>query len=112
VIDVSLGYRPGRKFWLSVLTENGLSVYTPWSINNIATDKISWRGTAQAMDRVNTSTQRKDKWPAAAVDTTTINFKVTPEFKKEFKGYAVSQGITMVELLRKGFALSKREREQ
>lgn len=39
-----------------------------------------------------------------------LNFKVTPEFKKEFKGYAVSQGITMVDLLKEGFALSKKRR--
>jgi hypothetical protein len=64
------------------------------------------------MDRANTSTQRRDKWQAAVVDNTTINFKVSPEFKKEFKGYAVSQGITMVELLREGFELSKRKRQQ
>jgi len=41
-----------------------------------------------------------------------LNFKVTPEFKKEFKGYAVSQGITMVDLLKEGFALSKKQRSQ
>lgn len=41
-----------------------------------------------------------------------LNFKVTPEFKKEFKGYAVSQGITMAELLKEGFALSKKRRGQ
>jgi predicted HicB family RNase H-like nuclease len=41
-----------------------------------------------------------------------LNFKVTPQFKKEFKGYAVSQGISMVELLKEGFALSKKRRSQ
>jgi len=41
-----------------------------------------------------------------------LNFKVTPEFKKEFKGYAVSQGISMVDLLKEGFALSKKRRSQ
>ena len=41
-----------------------------------------------------------------------LNFKVTLEFKKEFKGYAVSQGITMVDLLKEGFALSKKRRSQ
>lgn len=40
-----------------------------------------------------------------------LNFKVTSEFKKEFKGYAVSQGLTMVELLKEGFALSKKQRK-
>jgi hypothetical protein len=41
-----------------------------------------------------------------------LNFKVSPEFKKEFKGYAVSRGITMVDLLKEGFALSKKRRSQ
>ena len=57
--------------------------------------------------------QRKsqDKLPSPSVDTETLNFRVTTEFKKEFKGYAVSQGITMVELLKEGFELSKRKRK-
>ena len=54
----------------------------------------------------------KEKSPSAAVDTETLNFKVTTEFKKEFKGYAVSQGMTMVNLLKEGFELSKRNRKQ
>ena len=37
-----------------------------------------------------------------------LNFKVSPEFKKEFKGFAVSEGISMTELLKEGFALSKK----
>jgi hypothetical protein len=41
-----------------------------------------------------------------------LNFKVTPEFKKEFKGYAVSRGITMVDLLKEGFALSKKRQDK
>ena len=40
----------------------------------------------------------------------TLNFKVNLEFKKEFKGFAGSQGITMTELLKEGFALSKKQR--
>jgi hypothetical protein len=58
--------------------------------------------------------QRKsrEKPPSAPVDTETLNFKVTTEFKKEFKGYAVSQGMTMLELLKEGFELSKRKRKQ
>ena len=51
----------------------------------------------------------KEKSPSG---TETLNFKVTTEFKKEFKGYAVSQGVTMVELLKEGFELSKRKRKQ
>jgi hypothetical protein len=54
----------------------------------------------------------KAKSPPPAVDTETLNFKVTTEFKKEFKGYAVSQGITMLELLKEGFELSKQKRKQ
>ncbi len=46
------------------------------------------------------------------VNMETINFKVTTEFKKDFKGYAVSEGLTMVELLKEGFELSKQKRKQ
>lgn len=42
----------------------------------------------------------------------TLNFKVTPEFKKEFKGFAVAQGISMTDLLKEGFALSKKRRSK
>ncbi|MDF0491337.1 hypothetical protein PX554_24790 [Sphingomonas sp. H39-1-10] len=41
-----------------------------------------------------------------------LNFKVSPDFKKEFKGFAVSQGITMTDLLKEGFALSKKKRQK
>lgn len=37
----------------------------------------------------------------------TLNFKVPSDFKKAYKGYAVARGISMLELLREGFALSK-----
>ena len=43
-------------------------------------------------------------------DNKTLNFKVSPEFKKEFKGFAVAQGITMTDLLKEGFALAKKKR--
>jgi hypothetical protein len=58
--------------------------------------------------------QRKseESLPTKTPDTETLNFKVTSEFKKEFKGYAVSQGVTMVELLKEDFELSKRKRKQ
>lgn len=45
-----------------------------------------------------------------SVKLETLNFKVTDDFKKAFKGYAVAQGISMVELLREGFELSKARR--
>ena len=41
-----------------------------------------------------------------------LNFKVTAEFKKQFKGFAVSQGISMTDLLKEGFALSKKNRQK
>jgi hypothetical protein len=41
----------------------------------------------------------------------TLNFKVTEEFKREFKGFAASHGVTMTDLLKEGFALSKRKRQ-
>lgn len=39
-----------------------------------------------------------------------LNFKVSEDFKKEFKGYAVAQGISMTDLLKEGFRLSKAKR--
>jgi len=41
-----------------------------------------------------------------------LNFKVSSDFKKEFKGFAVSQGITMTDLLKEGFVLSKEKRQK
>jgi len=66
------------------------------------------------MDGTKALPRRKtnEKSTTVAVETETLNFRVTREFKKEFKGYAVSQGITMVELLKEGFEYSKRERKQ
>lgn len=45
----------------------------------------------------------------SSIETETLNFKVITAFKKEFKGYAVSQGMTMLDLMREGFELSKRK---
>ena len=47
---------------------------------------------------------------AAEADNKSLNFKVSPDFKKEFKGFAGSQGITMTELLKEGFLLAKKKR--
>lgn len=41
-----------------------------------------------------------------------LNFKVDPEFKKEFKGFAVARGMSMTDLLREGYALSKQQRQK
>lgn len=40
-------------------------------------------------------------------DTETLNFKVKSQFKREYKGYAVSRGMTMVELLEASYQLYK-----
>ncbi|SEQ44850.1 hypothetical protein SAMN05421693_13221 [Ectothiorhodospira magna] len=39
-----------------------------------------------------------------------LNFKVSPDFHREFKTYAATHGISMVDLLREGFALVKEHR--
>lgn len=41
-----------------------------------------------------------------------LNFKVSPEFKKEFKGFAVAEGMSMTDLLKEGFTLSKKKRQK
>ncbi|MBB4642736.1 hypothetical protein [Rhizorhapis suberifaciens] len=52
--------------------------------------------------------------PDGAVDSEnkSLNFKVSLEFKKEFKGFAGSEGITMTDLLKEGFLLSKKKRQK
>jgi hypothetical protein len=55
------------------------------------------------------SRKPKGETRSAVSETETLNFKVTGEFKREFKGYAVSRGVTMVDLLKEGFELSKRK---
>jgi hypothetical protein len=39
-----------------------------------------------------------------------LNFKVDPEFHREFKLFATAHGISMLELLREGFDLVKQHR--
>lgn len=41
-----------------------------------------------------------------------VSFKVSSEFKKEFKGFAVAEGISMTDLLKEGFALSQKKRRK
>ena len=43
-------------------------------------------------------------------DLKPLNFKVDPEFHREFKSYAASHSVSMVELLREGFELVKEHR--
>lgn len=51
-------------------------------------------------DRAGEPAGTKEERPGESLET--LNFKVTAAFKKEFKGYAVGQGMTMVELLKEG----------
>ena len=44
-------------------------------------------------------------------DLQTLNFKVPRAFKKAFKLYAVEREISMIDLLREGFELSKKTRK-
>jgi hypothetical protein len=44
-------------------------------------------------------------------DIETLNFKVKSQFKREFKGYAVSRGMTMVELLEASYQLYKEKHD-
>ena len=40
-----------------------------------------------------------------------LNFKVSPELRKEFKVYAAKHGMSMVDLLKEGFTLSQESRK-
>lgn len=56
---------------------------------------------------------KQDRQQAATSENLeTLNFKVTTSFKKAYKGYAVAQGMTMIDLLREGFELSKARRSR
>lgn len=56
-----------------------------------------------ATERESTSDNDKEK---------TLNFRVSEEFKREFKGFAASQGLSMTELLKEGYVLSKKKRQK
>jgi hypothetical protein len=51
------------------------------------------------------TSQNLEKTPP--FETETLNFKVASEFKREYKGYAVSRGMNMVKLLKESFELYK-----
>ncbi len=42
--------------------------------------------------------------------TKPLNFKVSPEFHREFKAYAAVHGVSMLDILKEGFALVKQQR--
>lgn len=47
---------------------------------------------------------------AQPLELETLNFKVPDTFKRAYKGYAATQGMTMLALLKEGFQLSKQKR--
>lgn len=59
-----------------------------------------------------TLASRRTESSARESEKESLNFKISPEFKKEFKGFAVSEGISMTDLLKEGFALSKKKRQK
>jgi hypothetical protein len=87
--------------WLSGLTES------PLSGSDHLADLLK-EGAAMEGDRASPRKAKRQARPAAG-ETETLNFKVTGEFKREFKGYAVGRGVTMVDLLKEGFELSKKK---
>jgi hypothetical protein len=98
---------------LSVLIESWLSAYTDLGEGGILKNSLKGATRAMAEAKVGPSIRKRRRIAQeAADDKETLNFKVMTAFKKEFKGYAVSQGMTMVELLKEGFELSKQKRRQ
>lgn len=76
---------------------------------------------AKSVVSTNVSTNNKGAVPASVAvvhnlkkpqsgDLKPMNFKVDPEFHREFKAYAASHAISMVDLLREGFDLVKVQR--
>jgi hypothetical protein len=57
-------------------------------------------------------TEENGEGRALESEKESLNFKISPEFKREFKGFAVSEGISMTDLLKEGFALSKKKRQK
>lgn len=64
------------------------------------------------MDTELTPTRQDNATANDPANLSSLNFKVTSDFKTEFKGFAVSQSITMIELLKEGFELSKKRRRK
>ena len=48
---------------------------------------------------------------SAAEAAVSLNFKVSADFRKSFKGFAVARGISMTDLLKEGFVLSQKRRD-
>jgi hypothetical protein len=95
-------------FCLSGLQESWKSIILPRKANRA--ESVAKRGDAvMPSGRVEAS---EDGNPTEPEKGTSLNFKVSQEFKKEFKGFAVAQGISMTDLLKEGFILSKKKRQK
>lgn len=55
--------------------------------------------------------QKGGQREASPVELQTLNFKVPDSFKRAYKVHAARRGITMLDLLREGFELSKQEKK-
>ena len=94
-------------YWCSGLPEIGKSVFLAASARPDGDGRCARRALligGRSEDAVESgSTEKENK---------TLNFSVSVDFKKEFKGFAGSHGLTMTELLKEGFALSKKQRHR
>jgi len=59
----------------------------------------------EAPPQLEETSQNLEKTPPLATET--LNFKVTAEFKREYKIYAASRDKTMIELLQESYLLYK-----
>ncbi|UXC90260.1 hypothetical protein EGM87_14560 [Sphingobium sp. RSMS] len=59
--------------------------------------------------REGSSVREKGRGKSPSADLQTLNFKVPDDFKRAYKVYAAQRGMTMLDLLREGFELSKQE---
>lgn len=59
----------------------------------------------EAPPQIEGAPQNLEKTPP--LETETLNFKVKDEFKREYKVYAASHGMSMIDLLQKSYQLYK-----
>lgn len=72
--------------------------------------KRSKKGAPPSPNHAPNNLQRPEATPEAG-QVATMNFRVDEEFKREFKTYAVQEGMTMSDLLQRAFREYRRLRE-
>jgi hypothetical protein len=72
---------------------------------NTATRVPSPRKQREAPPQLEEAPRNLEKAPPQ--DTETLNFKVVAEFKREYKVYAASRGMTMIDLLEQSYQIYK-----